>query len=244
MDGMTAGEELVNPMIAAWEERASMPFAPVSSDFIIGVLLGCFLIVTFALADRSHYLPQLIRNHFPGHSQVVEDEIYTSRSFWVRLLLFVLAFLSVGLCAVYLLYWKGIVPDNASAMKWMMLSAAAVAVYLVLKYILYVIVNIFLFTRSQTNVWNRTYADIFLFFGIGCFLLAVCGIFFEMSMILFSVCLVVLILMDETVLAFKAFHHFFEKKYGGLHLFVYLCALEWIPLLIGGKIFIQFCSTV
>jgi len=241
---MLLENEIVSPIIEALEERASMPFSPTNSDIVIGVLLGCFLLLVFAFGDQSRYLSQLIHNNSIGHSKSAGDEIHTSRSFWVRLFLLIQTFVSSGLCITYLLYLKGVATDNIDAAKWLIISTLAIALYLGLKIILYLIVNTFLYTRVQTNAWNRAYIDIFLFFGIGTFIFAVCGIFFEMSAPLFITCLVVLAVATETALLFKAFHIFFAKKHGYLQLIVYLCTLEWIPLLVMGKIFIRLCSTI
>lgn len=241
---MQPDNELISPIIQAMEERASLPFSPIGSDIVIGVLLGCFLLLVFAFGDESRYLLQLIHNNSIGHSKSSGDEIHTSRSFWVRLFLLIQAFVSSGLCATYLLYMNGIATDNIDTAKWLILSSLAVALYLGLKIVLYIIVNTFLYTRQQTNAWIKAYTDIFLFFGIGTFAVAVCGMFFEMSIPLFIIFLSLLIVATETALMFKAFHIFFAKKYGYVQLIVYLCTLEWMPLLVLGKIFIRLCSTI
>ena len=139
---------------------------------------------------------------------------------------------------------QGIATDDLDAAKWLILSSLSVALYLGLKIVLYIIVNTFLYTRQQTNAWNKAYTDVFMFFGLGTFVIAVCGIFFEMSTPLFMTCLILLLVTIETTLMFKAFHIFFAKKYGYLQLIVYLCTLEWIPLLVMGKFFIRLCSTI
>jgi hypothetical protein len=241
---MQPENEIVSPIIEALERRASLPFSPMNSDIVIGVLIGCFLLLVFAFGDQSRYLLQLIHNNSIGYSKSADEEIRTFRSFWVRLFLLIQTFVSSGLCITYLLYLRGIATDNIETAKWLVLSTLAMAIYLVLKIILYLIVNVFLFTWHQINAWNRAYTDLFLFFGLGTFVLAVCGIFFEMAALPFITCLVLLIIVIEIALMTKAFQIFFSKKYGYVKLFIYLCALEWMPLLVMGKIFIRYCTTI
>lgn len=241
---MLPANELISPVLQALEERATLPFSPMRSDVVVGILLGCFLLLVFAFGDGSRYLLQLIHKQSIGHSKSVDDEIHTSRTFWVRLFLFVQSMASSGLCVTYMLYTQGIATDNIDTGKWIVLCVIAVAVYMAIKNILHIVVNLFLYNWRQTNAWNAAYMDVFLFFGIGAFLLAVIGIFLEMSAVVFMISLMLLIVAVETTLAFKAFHIFFAKKYGYLQLIVYLCTLEWIPLLVAGKIFIRFCSTI
>ena len=70
----------VSPLVTAWETRSSQPFTLIGDDIVIGVLLLCFLIIAVALADRSHYLHQMIYGYSMGHTRAQSDNIRTSRS--------------------------------------------------------------------------------------------------------------------------------------------------------------------
>ena len=107
--------ETVNPMIQTLEERASLPFAPVSDDVFIGVLLVVFFLLAFALSDSTCYLKQLVSRYSIGHPQSQSDEMRTSRSFLMRLLLILSASLCMALAAVVCLHAFGAVTTRPQA---------------------------------------------------------------------------------------------------------------------------------
>ena len=101
------------------------------------------------------------------------------------------------------------------------------------------IVNAILFTPPQTKVWNQVYTDTFIILGIALFIFAIVSTFFRLSVSVLSIIALTLAALAEIWLAVKAFHIFFAKKYGSLQIIVYLCTLEWIPLLVLGIFLIQ-----
>ena len=236
--------EIVNPTIQALEERAFLPFAPQSSDIIIGVLLGCLIILVFALGDRSRYLHQMVHKNSIGYSKSNDDEIHTSRSFWTRSLLLFQAFVSIGICIMYYLYMQGLATDTHDAVRWIVWGTIGTALFLLLKTILFFIIDAILFSQQEAFAWIQIYTDSFIFLGMGYFVLAVVCTLREMSSTLFVVCFVLLLVLYEIWLLLKAFHIFFSKKYGYFQLTTYLCTLEWIPLLILWKVFIENCATL
>jgi len=228
-----------NPMIKALEERASRPFTLVGDDLIVGVfLLACFLLA-MALADHTHYLKQLVANYSIGHPRSLSEEVHTSRSFYMRLSLLLLAVVSISLVLVILSYASGHISSQSQAFSMLLWGMAGITAWMLVKTLLYSVVNIILSTPQQTNEWNQVYTDTFIILGILALVYALVGLFFNVSVSVLSLMALALLVFVEIWLSFKAFHIFFLKKYGGLLLIVYLCTLEWIPLLVVGKIFLR-----
>lgn len=236
--------ETVNPILQAIEQRASLPFSLVNDDLFIGILLACFLAITILLADSSSYLPQLVHDYSIGHAKSSSDEVHTSRSFYMRMLLFAQAFVSYAMTVVVYAQASGFAMERADAVKYLLWGMAGVVAWLLIRLLLFAVVNGVLFHRLQTQAWTQVFADVFLFGGLFFFVLNVLGIFIQLSAQIILVIAICLLAVMEIGLAFKAFHIFFVKKYGGLQLFVYLCALEWIPLLVAGRFLIQYCTTI
>jgi len=231
--------ESVNPMLQALEERASQPFTPVGDDVFVGILLLMALLLAVVLADSTCYLRQLVAGYSIGHSRRFSDEVRTSRALYIRLALLLLASVSTSLCLVNLLHASGSLPGRTEALTALLGGMAGVALWMLLKVTLYSLVNAILFTPPQTAAWNQVYTDTFIIMGIVSFLYAVAGTFFPLSAHVLAIIALTMVLLAEIWLSVKAFHIFFAKKYGGLHLIVYLCTLEWIPLLVLGKFYIQ-----
>ena len=228
-----------NPMIRALEERGTQPFAPVNDDVFILILLFAGLLMFIALADRTCYLKQLFAGYSLGHSHRFSDEVRTSRSFYIRILLLLQACISAGLCAVNGLFALGGISSRPDMLKVLLFGAAGFATWLLIKTLLFSLVNAILFTPPQAKAWNQVYSDTFIILGIALFLFAIVGTFFSLSAYTLSIIALTLVAVAETWLAVKAFYIFFVKKYGSLHFIVYLCTLEWIPLLVLVKFLVQ-----
>lgn len=228
-----------NPMIQAFEKWTSQAFAPVNDDVFIIVLLFAGLLLVIAITDKNCYLRQLFAGYSLGHSRRFSDEVRSSRSIYIRILLIVQACISFSLCLGNGLFASNMISSHADLLKVLLWGAVGVAAWLLIKTIFFSIVNAILFTPPQTSAWNQVFTDTFIILGIALFPFAVVGTFFNLSTSTLSIIALTMIAVAEIWLSVKAFHIFFVKKYGGLQLLLYLCTLEWIPLLVIGKFFIQ-----
>ena len=228
-----------NPMIRFLEEREKLPFAPVSDDVFILVLLVASFLLVLALADKTCYLRQLVASYSIGHSRQFSDEVRSSRSVYMRFLLLLQTCLSVSLCAGNGLFVSKVVTARPDMLKALLFCAIGAAVWLLVKLLLFSLVNSILFFSSQRKEWSKVYTDTYIMLGIILFPFAVIGTFFRLSANTFFLITLTIVAVAETWLSVKAFHIFFGKKYGSLHLLLYLCTLEWIPLLVIGKFFVQ-----
>ncbi|MBR4337331.1 MAG: DUF4271 domain-containing protein [Bacteroidaceae bacterium] len=228
-----------NPMIQAFERWTSQPFAPVNDDIFIIVLLFAGLLLVIAITDKNCYLRQLFAGYSLGHSRRFSDEVRSSRSIYIRILLIVQACISFSLCLANVLYATGIISSHADLLNMLLWSAVGAITWLLIKTILFNIINAILFTPAQTLAWNQVFTDTFIISGIALYPFAVVGTFFNLSASTHSIIALTMAAVAETWLSVKAFHIFFVKKYGGLQLLLYLCTLEWIPLLVIGKFFVQ-----
>lgn len=228
-----------NPMIQALEERAAQPFSPQGDDVFLIVLLGVFFLLAIVFSDSSRYLKQLVSGYSLGHSRRFSDEVRTSRSFYMRILLLLQACVCPSLCLVNGLYAAGLITDRSEALTALLYGAAGLVAWMLVKTLLYSLVNAILFTRQQSAAWNQVYADTFILTGFVWFLVAVVTTFFSLPVTAITVIALTLVCVAEIWLAVKAFHIFFVNFHGGLQLIIYLCTLEWIPLLVLAKFLIR-----
>lgn len=236
--------EVTNPMMQALEQRAAMPYAPVRDDVVIGILLGCFFILVAAIADSSGYLQRLVSHCSSGRVHKADDEAHTSRSFYLRTLLLLQACASCSLCLALAAHADGLAANASSVLTFWLYGTVAVSATMVVKFIVFRFVNSVILTKAQSKEWIQLFYDFFILSGFLFFLLAVAGTFAELSMPTIRIAAIILFVLMETGLLLKAFPIFFAKKYGVLQFFVYLCTLEWIPLLVAGKAIVQLCSTI
>lgn len=236
--------EVINPMMQALEQRAVMPYAPVRDDVVIGILLGCFLILVAAMADGSGYLQRLVSHCTSGRVHKADDEAHTSRSFYLRTLLLIQACTSCSLCLTLAAHADGLATDASSVLTFWLYGTIAVAAAMVVKFVFFRFVNSVILTKTQSTEWIQLYYDLFILSGFLFFLLAMASTFAELSMPAIRISAIAFLIFMETGLLLRSFPIFFTKKYGVLQFFVYLCTLEWIPLLVAGKAIVQLCSTI
>ena len=203
-----------------------------ADNCFVGLLLIGFFIIAMVLSDRKNYLGNLLAGFFLARKNTGEG-VKTVNTFYMKMGLFVNAFMTSALfMTVYVARLAG---SPAQYGLLLALFATVLLMYL-LKQGLYRMVNWVFFDKAHITVWQHGYADWVLLSGLLMYLVCVVAVFFDLCSRGMAILLVSYLVVSEICLFFKAFRIFLAKKYGGLHLFVYLCTLEIIPLLLAGKL--------
>lgn len=106
------------------------------------------------------------------------------------------------------------------------------AAYFLLKRMTAGFVNWVFFRKEKIFTWRRTYTFIYALEAVLFLLLALTVVYLPIShedALLFTAFLVFFV---KIIMLFKTYQIFFPKLYGTLHLIVYFCTLELIPLLV------------
>lgn len=115
------------------------------------------------------------------------------------------------------------------------LYVAATMTVLLLKQRLYHFVHSTFFTPAQRLLWRRNYARLFLLQTALLFPLALATVYLHLTPEIIAFGTAGVLLFVKTWLLIASFSTFFDKLHGLLHLFVYFCALEALPLLLLGS---------
>ena len=105
-------------------------------------------------------------------------------------------------------------------------------VYFLLKRMMSSFVNWVFFRKEKIFTMNRTYTFIYVVEALLVLVLAMAVVYMPVpheEVLISSLCLVLFV---KLLLLFKTYQIFFPKMYGTLHLIVYFCTLELIPLLV------------
>lgn len=104
-------------------------------------------------------------------------------------------------------------------------------VYFILKNLLYTFINWIFFDKDSHLLWMDTYSFLLIVESILMYGIIVIGVYFGlMPKNIFYAALSVIIAI-KSLLLYKAHQIFFPEIHGSLHLFVYFCTLELVPLL-------------
>jgi hypothetical protein len=105
-------------------------------------------------------------------------------------------------------------------------------IYFLAKRMMSSFVNWVFFRSEKIFTWKRSYTFLYVAEALFFLVLALVVDYLPFSpeeVFLSAICLVFLV---KLLLLFKTFQIFFPKMYGALHLFVYFCTLEIMPLLV------------
>ena len=208
-----------------------------TDDLLVAGVLVCGFVLALVLSDRKNFFPRLLKNFFLPRENAV-DSVRTTNVVHMRMGLFFVAFASVGLLLMIYASEMSLQMVNKGAL-WLAASGAVVLLYL-LKMLLLVITDRIFFDKAIQKAWECSYSNWMVLSAIPLYLLTVVVVFFDLApstvFWLLGICVVFL----EFCLLYKALHIFLTKKYGFLQIFLYLCALELMPLLVVGKALVLF----
>lgn len=189
-----------------------MPDSVQRNDFVVGSLLFSFLLLTLSIRAKAHSY------------EVMLSLLALCTSLLTGVLTYTFAYGS----------WNLLSP-TLPPLLLPALYVAATLVMLLLKQRLYHFVHCTFFTPAQRLLWRRRYARLFLLQTALLFLLTLATVYLHLTPenILYGAAGVLLFV--KTWLLIASFSTFFDKFHGLLHLFVYFCALEALPLLLLGS---------
>lgn len=203
-----------------------------TNNCLILILLVCFFVLSAVLSDKDNFLGNMLKGFFlPRESS--EDAPNTIRRLYMRIgMLSVLCISLALLLSVYVTQMTGNTSPNLQ--MTLQFSAFLIGLYII-KQSLFWVVNMTFFDRHRAVLWHNCYINWLALSSIPAFLFALFVVFIDSNPDTTTWLALTMLFFTEIGLFFRAFHIFFGKRYGVLHLFVYLCTLELMPLLFLGK---------
>lgn len=218
-----------------------LPPALFRNDGVSIALLSCFLLTLLYLASSRRRLSERIKTFFRPKqstttSSIAEPETYE----WVHLLLGCqLSIIGALLFYSYAREQLSVDLINLTPLTLLGIYSAVFMTMLIVKQRLYHFVHAIFFTTAERRRWYESYSLLFIIESLVLFPLALLSVYFDLAPEKVSISLAILLLFVKILLFFKSFSVFFGKLKGCLHLILYFCALEAIPLLIAVGILIE-----
>lgn len=106
-------------------------------------------------------------------------------------------------------------------------------VLIVVKQYLTLLVNSIFFTRCQCSQWTEHAMTLFAIESLVLFPLTLVAIYFDLPVKIVIQALLIVLLFVKSLTLIKSFTIFFRHFHGVMHLFVYFCALEALPIAVG-----------
>lgn len=219
----------------------AMPPALFRNDGVSIALLSCFVLTLLYLAGSRRSLSDRLKGFFrskvsAASAPTAEAETYE----WVHLLLG----LQLSLIASLLFYSFAVARLSASLINLpplvlLGIYAAVFMLMLIVKQRLYHFVHATFFTKMERRRWYESFSLLFIFESLVLFPLALLSVYFDLGLEKVSIILAAVLLFVKILLFFKSFSVFFGKIKGCLHLILYFCALELLPLLLTWGVLVE-----
>lgn len=211
----------------------SLPFCFRNDDVITGLLLLLLFVSTFIVSHGWNYLVSATGEFFQGKRHDTIFDTQDEKALHGGSILVLQTTVCMGLLAFGFL--DDFYPQRLQADSPYVLLGCDIGVCIVwmaLRLGLFHLVNSILFEREACRAWMSGMWLIVMASGLLLLPFTLLATYFDLSLSTQQSVLVLIGGVSEILLIYKSYITFFRHKGGSLHLILYLCTLEIIPLLL------------
>lgn len=213
-----------------------VPYLVRSENAVTLLLIFCLFSLCYALKDGKKYIVQYLKDLFRHKERAsLFDEASKPNGRYLFLLITVTCVLGGIFLYDFLIGSHPALSEERFRLPVLAISIGIPLIYVMAKQGAYAFINWIFFDKEQNKSWMQTYLGLV---GMLCFLLFPLFLLTVYSGLdkQISFYFILLILVFAKILLFyKSIRNFFNHFYGILHLILYFCALEIIPILLTWK---------
>ena len=218
-----------------------LPYRLWSDDWITGIILFIFLTGVFIIHRSKKFFRLQAKNFFFPSNEMQnassqETCIEPDASFLTTL---VLSMMGSIILFGYMQYEMDIFFGPWSPYVLLGLLIAGWLLYFFVKRTVYSLTNWVFFNKQQRRFFNEAYSFLLSLEAVLLFPALLVTIYFKFPLRYCLFGILGLVILVKLLLSYKCFTIFFRNLFGGLLLFVYLCALEMAPLAIIWRILMR-----
>jgi hypothetical protein len=213
------------------ESGAPIPYTFQNDSFITGILIVCFLLITFVLSRISGFLLRQTKHIFsPQKSEQTLTETGSEIKFQF-LFMFITCLLYALLYFIYTTHFIANTFIFSSEYILLVIYGITILAYMLIRMLLYTIVNNTFSTNKKNLQFQRSILLITSLEGVALFPLVLLLAYFQFSLQNAIIYTATIVILAKILTFYKSFTIFFYQKGGFLQIFLYFCALEMIPLM-------------
>lgn len=209
-----------------------VPYRFQNDDFVTTAILLSFFLVLWTIVRSRRFLSQSIKDFF--YEPRERNNLFASRTeselrgqvFLIFQTCFLHAILFFG-------YTQVAMPDvfvQVSPYKILGVVLLICGLYYLLKILIYRGVNNVFFAPWQVRRWNETYLLSILGTGTAYFPISLLFVYFDVPIEQLLLPIQLALVAVKLCLLYKSYRIFFDNRWGILHIILYFCTLEIIPL--------------
>lgn len=209
-----------------------VPYRFRTDNFVtISLMVGFFLVV-WVISRSRHYIRQQVKDFF---HEPVRSNLFSERTRnelrGQTFLIFQTCFMLGVLYFDYVQERQAEVFNQISPYQILSAGIGLCAVYYLLKIMVYGFVNHVFFTREQAKRWYDANMLTILAFGLSLLPVGLLVVYFDLAFRPTLILFAALLAVTKLLLFYKCWRIFFTYSFGIVHLFLYLCTLEIVPML-------------
>ena len=211
----------------------SLPFCFRNDDVITGLLLLLLFVSTFIVSHGWNYLVSATGEFFQGKRHDTIFDTQDEKALHGGSILVLQTTVCMGLLAFGFLddfYPQRLQTDSPYVLLGCDIGVCII--WMALRLGLFHLVNSILFEREACRAWMSGMWLIVMASGLLLLPFTLLATYFDLSLSTQQSVLVLIGGVSEILLIYKSYITFFRHKGGSLHLILYLCTLEIIPLLL------------
>jgi len=221
--------EIASPLELKHEEISRRPE---TFDWIFGIFLVCFVFLSSIVGKRIQVLPAIISELFFIKKRKSIFSESTTNEWYSRLFLcFQTCLLMSVFLSKYFSFGFGAVLDSPVKMIISVLLLTFIqCIFFILKWGMYYIVGLVFFDKLSLKIWIGNFFSLLAFLGIFLFIPILSYFYTNTPYNFVFFFILASLVLFEILVIYKLIVLFFHKRSSSLHLFLYLCAQEIIPL--------------
>ncbi len=241
-DGFFTGNAFLHPELRVFFTGIAgdpVPYQLQSDTFVTCSLMLSFFVVVFIIARSARLLGMQFRYFFHNYDReqifALKSESEVKSSFFIVLLsCFLLSLLFFNYTQVRMTSVFNQVPPY----KLLLIYTCILLVYYALRYVMCGIVHWTFFSPVSRGQWSNAHMLIVLAQSLLYFMLVLVVVYFDLSIETAIVLFICILALAELMIFYKIKQIFFGYTFGTLHLFLYFCTLEIVPLLVLWKVLV------
>ena len=233
IDSLCGTHTEIQPPPLRGMEGQPVPYSLKHDDFVTLCLMLAFFLVVLVVSRSRHFLKLRFKNFFQRR---LRDNLFAERAETrLRGRLFLVVQTAFVVAVLLFRYVSQTRPQLfAEVSPYLLLGTATLVLtlYYLLKLGLYRFVNSIFFDATRSNRFTQAYLLCILALGVFLLPVALLVVYLELSFDSFVWVSVCALIVDKILLFYKQWSIFFGGPAGPLHLFLYFCTLELVPLVL------------
>jgi len=215
----------------------ALPVMPARNDWTIGIIIFVLILFSIVYASTKTFFSTIISGGL--FNKTMQDENKTIKLFrWEPMLLNTSSFFIISIFLSFAVSYSGVISGNFTGLKIWLYSTGIIVIAIILRHFICIITGLI---SNATEVFNDYIVIVYQtyrFVGFSLFIVMI--LFFYTPLINAKGCFIIgcaVVALFYLIRVLQLFLLFINHKISIFYLILYLCALEFLPVLIFIKYF-------